>query len=489
LASIKKNLVFNFILSASQLLLPLVSIPYVSHVLDPQGIGKVSFIDSLTYYFISIAEFGIVVYGMREVARIRSDKAALAKLVSELLSLHVISSAITIFIYSSAVFLLWMRIHDERLLLFSFSFLLVNSFACEWYFYGTEQFRYITTRSVITRICGLAGIFLLVHQPTDYYLYYGIIAATGVVNILWNVATLIRQVKISLVGSNWKRHIPRTWVTYTISLLYSVSLMLDNVLLGLVASAAFVAFYAFAIKLVRLSSMALTDTLIVFFPRAVTLLHMEEKKKFQHAILRNIQLLNLFSLPIGVGLFFLSDEITAIVFGPQFHAVAFNLKILSLVPFLRCYNLFLSKQVLIAYDKEKLYVRSLLISGLIFVAATLLLSSLFRDRGASIAMLLYESCLVAFNYYYARKLDAKLKVFDWRSLRDAIAGALLFIPMIFLLRRWMQTDWLFLSVIIGACAVVYVLFEAFVIRNELMLSLRAWGSEYLLVQFQKRHKQ
>ena len=114
--SIKKNLVYNFILSVSQIFLPLLSIPYVSRVLDPAGIGEVSFIDSFTYYFISIAEFGIVVYGMREVARLRHEPEKKDQLVSELIFLHVMSSLATFIIYSIAVYFVLDKIHDLRIL-------------------------------------------------------------------------------------------------------------------------------------------------------------------------------------------------------------------------------------------------------------------------------------------------------------------------------------------------------------------------------------
>lgn len=479
MASIKKNLVYNFVLSASQLLLPLISIPYIAHVLDPTGIGKVSFIDSLTYYFISIAEFGIVVYGMREVARVRSDKQRLNALVSELVSLHIISSAITITFYALTILVLWNRIHDFKLVLFSFSFLLTNSFACEWYYYGTEQFRYIAGRSIFTRLCGLASIFILVHEPNDYFIYYASIAGSGILNIVLNFQRLTRQLNLSLFKNDWRKHIRKTWVTYTISLLYSVSLMLDNVLLGLVSAAAFVGFYSFGIKLVRLSSSALTDTLLVFFPHAVNLLHQQEKQKFQKAILNNIQLLNLFSIPIGVGMFLLSTEITSVIFGPAFMPVANDLRILCIVPFLRCYNLFLSKQVLIAYDKEKLYVRSLLVSGLVFVCATLILSSLYKDVGACASMVIYESSLIALNYYYAKKTDALLRVFDWISVLHALLGSLLFIPIVMLFRRWLEVNTLFLVLTISSCCLVYLFFQLFVLRNEFMISLRTWSVQYL----------
>jgi O-antigen/teichoic acid export membrane protein len=489
LASIKKNLVFNFLLSGSQLFVPLFTIPYLAHVLEPSGIGKVSFVDSFTFYFIAIAEFGIVVYGMREVARVRANKEELNSLVSELVTLHIVSSAFTIIAYSIAISFLWNRIHDWRLILFSFSFLLTNSLACEWYYYGTEQFRYIASRSIFTRLCGLASIFILIHEPKDYYIYYAVIAGSGILNIILNFGRLLGELKLSLFKGDWKKHIRKTWITYSISLLYSISLMLDNVLLGLVSTAAFVGFYAFAIKLVRLSSTALTDTLLVFFPHAVNLLHLGEKEKFQKTILRNIQLMNLFSIPLGVGMYLLSDDIAAVVFGPAFAKVAVDIRILSAVPFLRCNNLFLSKQVLIAYNNEKLYVKSLIISGAIFICSTLVLSTLFNDVGASISMVIYEFSLLALNYYYSRKTDSILNIFDATSVLHALIGSLLFIPLVFLFRRWMQPDAVYLIVTIAACGILYVLFQLFVLRNEFMLTLRTWSLNYLGIAFQKRNKE
>lgn len=111
MATIKRNLLYNFILSFSQVLLPLVSIPYISRVLDPDGIGRVGFIDSFTYYFIIIAEFGITVYGIREVAKCKHDAVKLKSLVSELMTLHVLSSCVTLVLYGAGVFFIHYCIH------------------------------------------------------------------------------------------------------------------------------------------------------------------------------------------------------------------------------------------------------------------------------------------------------------------------------------------------------------------------------------------
>lgn len=448
------------------------SIPYISRILNPQGVGLVSFIDSFTYYFIVIAELGIVVYGIREVARVREDKAALEKLVSELLALHLISSFFTMIIYAVAVYFAWDKIRDPRLLMFSFSFLLVNSFVCEWYYWGLERFKFITTRSLFTRIAGLISIFILIKEPDDYYLYYGIIVGAAIGNILLSIGNLLTELKLSFRNANWKRHISRTWVTYSISLLYCISVMLDNVLLGFVATSAFVAFYAFAIKLIRLSSVAITDTLLVFFPHAVALLHAKEHQKFQQVILQSVRLIILFSVPVSAGVFLFADEIVMVFFGPSFQQIAYDLKILSVIPILKCYNLYLSKQVLLAYDREKLYVRSLLIAGVLFIGGTLILSSMYQDVGACYAMVGYEAILVVMNLFYVRKTAGHLKIYDWKVLMQAVFGIALFVPIRYFFDKWDEVTWVSLSIVIILCAILYLLFQVFVMQNELF---HAWS--------------
>lgn len=93
--NLKKNLVYNSILSLSQVLFPLITIPYISRVLDPEGVGRVGFIDSYTYFFTVVAEFGIITYGVREIVKLKDDPIALKKLVSELFLIQLIASGIT----------------------------------------------------------------------------------------------------------------------------------------------------------------------------------------------------------------------------------------------------------------------------------------------------------------------------------------------------------------------------------------------------------
>ena len=472
LLSIKKNLAYNFLLSLSQVMLPLISIPYISRVLDPDGIGRVSFVDSFTYYFMSIAEFGIVVYGMREVAKKKNDQVEMRKLVSELLTLHIISSGFALILYLISVYLVWDKIHDFRLFLFSLSFLLVNFFACEWYFIGLEKFKYITLRSLCTRILGLASVFLIVKEPGDYYLYYAIMVVAAIVNSIWNNIILFREIPISFRNTDWKKHIVHTRITYFISLIYGVTLMLDNVLLRLVSSSAAVGFYAFSMKICRTAGILLSDSLLVFFPRIVSLRNAGDRNGMQAMLSKNLQLVILFCIPLCAGLYLLAAPLVNIILGPQFDPSITDLKILAFYPFLKVYNLFLSKQVLISHNQERLYMKSLSITGVLFIILTLILSYLYADKGACYAIILSEIAGVLLNYYYCKKVDADLKIFDMPSLLHSLAGVIVFIPIIYLINETEPSPLTVILVSVPLCFIIYIILQVFIFKNSFMILIR-----------------
>lgn len=469
--SLKKNLLYNFLFSISQILFPVISIPYISRVLDPSGIGKVSFIDSFAYYFVVIAEFGIVTYAIREIARIRKDRLALNKLVSELLFLHLITSAIAVVGFIVMTFLLYSRIGDIHLFLFSLSFLIVNSFACEWYFWGTEKFKFIAIRSIIIRALGLVSIFILVRAPEDYFVYYGIITGSAIITILWNFSQMYKEVTINFKNINWKKHLPYTLVTYQISLIYSVTVLLDNVFLGLLSTTAAVAYYAFAVKVVRISSAVITDTFLVFYPTTVSYLQDNNEAELQRVILTSSQIIMLTTLPLGAGIFLLSETLTAVYFGDAFMPVSTNLQILSLYPFLKSFSLFINKQMLMPHNLEKQVLKSLTIGGIIFIIATLPLSYFYADRGASFALILSEAVVLSFNLFYARSILKRFAVIDVKTFLQVLAGVLLFIPVIYFTDIIIQETAIKLLVSILSCIFIYVFFLSIIMKNTAMANL------------------
>ena len=86
--SLKLNFIMNAILTMSSFIFPLITFPYISRILLPEGTGKVSFATSLISYFSMIAQLGIPIYGIRACAKVRDNRIELTRTAHELLFIN-----------------------------------------------------------------------------------------------------------------------------------------------------------------------------------------------------------------------------------------------------------------------------------------------------------------------------------------------------------------------------------------------------------------
>ena len=153
--SIKSNIIMNMILTMSSFLFPLISFPYISRILTPEGTGKVSFVTSIISYFSMFAQLGIPTYGIRACAKVRDDKIALSRTVHELLIINIIMNVISY----SAFFLCLMTIPkmlEEKIYTFIISLtIILTSIGIEWLYKALEQYTYITVRSIFSNLSRL----------------------------------------------------------------------------------------------------------------------------------------------------------------------------------------------------------------------------------------------------------------------------------------------------------------------------------------------
>ncbi|KLD58249.1 hypothetical protein WP50_27695 [Lactiplantibacillus plantarum] len=70
---IVKNYLYNVGYNVLILLTPLLTVPYISRVLGPSGVGINATTNSVITYFLLAGTVGITIYGNREIAFIRDD--------------------------------------------------------------------------------------------------------------------------------------------------------------------------------------------------------------------------------------------------------------------------------------------------------------------------------------------------------------------------------------------------------------------------------
>ena len=74
---IVKNFIYNVSYQLLVIILPLITVPYVSNILGAEGIGNYAFTYANMQYFIIFGMVGISIYGNRNIAYVRDNKEKL----------------------------------------------------------------------------------------------------------------------------------------------------------------------------------------------------------------------------------------------------------------------------------------------------------------------------------------------------------------------------------------------------------------------------
>ena len=72
--SLKKNAAFNVTYKVMLYVFPLIIAGYIGSVLLAEGVGKASFVQNISSYFMSLVALGIPTYGTREIAKCKTLK-------------------------------------------------------------------------------------------------------------------------------------------------------------------------------------------------------------------------------------------------------------------------------------------------------------------------------------------------------------------------------------------------------------------------------
>lgn len=267
--SLKLNFIMNAILTMSSFIFPLITFPYVSRVLLPEGTGKVSFATSLISYFSMFAQLGISTYGIRACAKVRDSREELTRTAHELLFINLVMCLVS-YVALAVALLTVPRLRDERTLYVVVSFtIILTAIGMEWLYKALEQYTYITIRSIIFKLVSLVAMFLLINTKDDYVIYGGItIFAPSASNIL-NFINVHKYIDMRPVGKYDRNcHFRPVAIFFAMSCATTIYTHLDTVMLGFMAADEDVGYYNAAVRIKTILVSVVTSLGTVLLPRA-----------------------------------------------------------------------------------------------------------------------------------------------------------------------------------------------------------------------------
>ncbi|SNY51867.1 polysaccharide transporter, PST family [Arsukibacterium tuosuense] len=169
-----RRLLSNFMSLSSlrglEMLLPLITLPYLVRVLGLEKYGMLAFALSLATYSSAFIQYGFNVTAVRELARARDDHHRLSQIVSVVLTISVSFAILALFILS--VLTISVERFNLEFWLYTFSFMFIVSQALfpVWFFQGMAEMKYMAMVNVVSKIVAVCGILFFVKNEQQYVL-------------------------------------------------------------------------------------------------------------------------------------------------------------------------------------------------------------------------------------------------------------------------------------------------------------------------------
>lgn len=401
----KFNAVMNIVLTASSMLVALVTLPYVTRVLSVEGYGAVGFAQSAGAWFSTFCLLGVPIYGIRECARVRDDPAQLAKTVKELLALLSICTGIVLVIFAACIICIPRFQSDSTLLWVFFVNVVLASYGLEWFYQAMEQYSYITIRSTVFKLLSLVLIFLLVKDQQDYILYGAILALVTCGNNIFNIIHLRTLVSLGTrVEMNLRQHIKPMISFGMVNVASSVYLWLDTIILGFLTHGNYqVGLYQLATKLKGSLGTVINAATNAAIPRLAYYQSHHETERYLHLLRNSISLISNIGLCIVGYLLVFSDQIIVLISSEKYIQSTLTLQIISIAMFFSAINSLIGFQILTPMGKESKLALANSFGVPVSLVTNFALDPFFGASGAATASSLTEIIVFFIQLYYARK--------------------------------------------------------------------------------------
>ena len=408
-----KQVVENFfslsILNALNALLPLITLPYILHIVGKANYGVYSYVYVVLQYVILFSTYGFNFSATKQISQCRDDKDAVSRIYNAVIACKGIIAVVL-----SLLLLLFSRIvfkDDLGVLMFLYGLGMVvgDIFTPVWLFQGMEKMKYMTIVNASSKILFTILIFIVIRKQEDFELLILLNSSGYLLAGLLSVILVYRQFHLGFhrttfrdIVSQFKEGGAVFGSTFGMNLYRNANV----IILKQFVSDDLVGLYSAAEKVIKGFQSLISPAAQALFP------HLSHRFKGQ-PVKNNMRLLRKIALPftavvvaVSLGVYIFAPVISDILCGKEFFACVPLIRIMTLVVLFGEINYLVGIVGLINMDGQAQFFRAVLVTGVFSVVFMLFLVPLYGATAAAWAMslseiLLFVLCL--FSLYRIKK--------------------------------------------------------------------------------------
>lgn len=421
----KKNFIYNIVYQILILILPLITVPYVSRTLGADGVGIYSYTYSIAYYFMIIGMLGLNNYGNRTIAKVRNDKEELSKEFFGIYAFQLITTMTMVVCYLG-----YILIFDnpyKNIAIIQIMYVISTVFDINWFYFGIEKFKLTITRNTIIKVVSLVLIFVFVKTPNDIWKYVAILAGSTLISNLILFSFLPKYVKFKKIKvKDITKHFKPCLILFLPVIAVSIYNMMDKIMIGLLSNVTEVGYYENAEKIKQVPIAIITALGTVMLPRASNMISNNQEEQVKKILGKTMPFAMFLAFAMTFGAIAISQDFALIFLGSKFVKSGVLIQLLSITIVFLAWGNVIRTQYLIPKEKDKEYVISAFIGAIVNFILNCIFIPKYASVGACIGTIAAEFFVMFYQSWVIRH-ELPLKEYIKSSMGFFIKAIIMFI--------------------------------------------------------------
>lgn len=397
-----RNFLYNLSYQILVIILPLITVPYVSNILGAKGVGDYAFTNANMQYFVIFGMVGITLYGKRQVAYVRDDNKKLKNTFYSIYFLQLLTTAISLILFLIFTFVFNSNSYKMLYLVQGIN-ILAAMFDISWLFMGLEQFKKTVIRNTIVKLVSLASVFIFVKDSNDVLIYTLIL---GLSSLIGNITFWVyipnsigfREIKIE----NLLAHLKASLALFIPQISIQIYLLLDRTLLGILTDSIQVGYYENSQKIVKIILTIATAIGTVMMPKIANTVATGNMKKVKYYLKNSFFFVSALSIPLMFGLMGIAKEFSPWFFGENFKGIENLIMLSSIIILAISWSNVLGMQLLVPLNRTKEFTISVTAGAVINFIFNLIFLKYLGAAGACLSTIIAEFTVTGVQFYLTK---------------------------------------------------------------------------------------